>query len=135
MVFADTSALAALLIPSDKNHTKALEWMKSNPEEEVITTDYVIDELFTVLLSRTKNKVWVIDTINKFRATKWISQMIFVTQEDFFRAEQLFLAYDDKGWSFTDCTTKVVMEKIQITQAFAFDPHFNQFGSVTVVPL
>jgi len=26
------------------------------------------------------------------------------------------------------------MEKLEITEAFAFDQHFRQFGTVTVVP-
>lgn len=34
----------------------------------------------------------------------------------------------DKEWSFTDCTTKVVMENLGISQVFAFDHHFDQMG-------
>jgi predicted nucleic acid-binding protein len=45
-----------------------------------------------------------------------------------------FKDFDDKDWSFTDCTSKVVIEQRRISQAFAFDHHFNQFGTVQVVP-
>jgi predicted nucleic acid-binding protein len=34
----------------------------------------------------------------------------------------------DKGWSFTDCTSKAVMDHLGIGQAFAFDHHFDQMG-------
>jgi hypothetical protein len=34
----------------------------------------------------------------------------------------------DKEWSFTDCTTKVVMDNLGIRQVFAFDHHFDQMG-------
>ncbi len=47
---------------------------------------------------------------------------------------ETFRQFSDKGRSFTDCSSKVVMERLGITQAFAFDQHFRQFGSVTVVP-
>ena len=39
-----------------------------------------------------------------------------------------------KGWSFTDCTSKVIMERLNISTAFSFDEHFEQFGSVIRVP-
>jgi uncharacterized protein len=46
----------------------------------------------------------------------------------------VFKTFSDKGWSFTDCTSRVLMERLGIAQAFAFDEHFRQFGTVTVVP-
>lgn len=58
----------------------------------------------------------------------------FLTEADIRLTWQIFRGFSDKDWSFTDCTSKVVMDKLQITQAFAFDHHFRQFGSVHVVP-
>jgi uncharacterized protein len=40
----------------------------------------------------------------------------------------------DNDWSFAECTSKVVMEKRGITEAFCFDRLFRRFGSVQVVP-
>ena len=37
-------------------------------------------------------------------------------------------------WSFTDCTSKTVMDSLGIRTAFAFDGHFREFGSIEVVP-
>jgi len=36
----------------------------------------------------------------------------------------------DKQWSFTDCTSYVVMRQLGIEEAFAFDRHFEQMGFV-----
>jgi predicted nucleic acid-binding protein len=36
----------------------------------------------------------------------------------------------DKEWSFTDCTSKIVMEQRNIYEVFAFDHHFEQMGFV-----
>ena len=49
-------------------------------------------------------------------------------------AWQVFRRFSDKEWSFTDCTSKVVMDRLGITTAFTFDHHFRQFGAVTLVP-
>lgn len=134
MFFVDTSALSALLLPEDRNHDFALGWLEKNRDEKFITTDYILDELYTVLLVRSKNKRWTIDTIYSFKNTDWIEKIVFVTQEDYYQAEQVFLNYVDKEWSFTDCICKVVMERLNINQIFAFDDHFNQFGTLSVFP-
>lgn len=49
-------------------------------------------------------------------------------------AWQVFHDFDDKDWSFTDCTSKVLIEQFGIETAFTFDHHFRQFGTVVVVP-
>ncbi|ERT09640.1 hypothetical protein M595_0283 [Lyngbya aestuarii BL J] len=46
----------------------------------------------------------------------------------------MFSRFSDKEWSFTDCSSKVIIDKLKLTQAFSFDDHFRQFGSITVVP-
>lgn len=58
----------------------------------------------------------------------------YLTEHDITQAWLVFRRFSDKGWNFTDCTSKVVIEKLGIDRAFAFDHHFHQFGSVTVVP-
>ena len=134
MVFADTTALASLLIPTDENHGQAKNWLEQNSRELIVTTDYIIDELYTLILVRSKSKSWTVNAVNRLLSSDWISELIFVTREDFFQAEQVFLAFQDKGWSFTDCTAKIVIDRLGIPKAFTFDEHFRQFGSVLVVP-
>ncbi len=58
----------------------------------------------------------------------------FCTRDEILLAWDTFHRYSDKEWSFTDCLSKVVMERLAIRTAFAFDQHFRQFGSVLVVP-
>jgi predicted nucleic acid-binding protein len=40
----------------------------------------------------------------------------------------------DKLWSFTDCTSYIVMKKFSITEVFAFDHHFEQMGFILLPP-
>ena len=42
-------------------------------------------------------------------------------------------AYEDKGFSFTDCTSFALMERLEINTVFAFDDHFVQYGRFELV--
>ena len=57
-----------------------------------------------------------------------------ITVADIMRAWEIFQQFDDKGWSFTDCTSKAEMEQLGVKIAFALDHHFKQFGTIQVVP-
>lgn len=130
-VFVDTSAWFALYVPDDRDHPKALSWYEGN-DHPVITSDYVIDELLTLLRFRGEHR----------RATEVahdLSEALevhieWITPTDFQAAIELFRGFSDKRWSFTDCTSRVVMSRLGVAAAFAFDEHFRQFGTVTVVP-
>ena len=63
-----------------------------------------------------------------------MATIYYLTKDDIRDTWQVFTRYADKEWSFTDCASKVIMEKLGITEAFAFDQHFRQFGTVNVVP-
>ena len=55
-------------------------------------------------------------------------QVIRVSDRDFDQALALMLAHEDKKWSFTDCTTFVLMRELQIRDAFTFDHNFTEAG-------
>ncbi len=57
-----------------------------------------------------------------------------LSDHDLFETWRIFRTFQDKQWSFTDCSSKAVMDRLGVTTAFAFDHHFHQFGAVTVVP-
>lgn len=63
-----------------------------------------------------------------------LATISYLTQVDIANAWQVFHDFTDKEWSFTDCASKVVIEKLNLTHAFSFDRHFRQFGKVIVVP-
>jgi hypothetical protein len=43
-------------------------------------------------------------------------------------AWRLFQQYDDKSFSFTDCTSFILMRRLKLRDAFTFDHHFAQMG-------
>jgi hypothetical protein len=48
-----------------------------------------------------------------------IAEIHKITEPNLERAWERFERFADKDWSFTDCTSKVVIEQLGITQAFA----------------
>lgn len=131
MIFTDTGAWFALLLTDDPNHQAARDWFRTN-RQILITTDYVIDETLTLLKARGQMRK-ALEIGRQFFANT-LCQVYFLTEEDILETWRTFERYADKEWSFTDCSSKVVMDKLEITQAFAFDHHFRQFGTITVVP-
>lgn len=131
MIFVDTGAWYASYVPWDAHSAKATSWTRSNTEE-LVTTDYVINEVVTLLRARGQGRL-AIEAGNDLWASRF-AQIEFVTRDDLAHSWELFCRYEDKRWSFTDCTSFVVMKRLGIVTAFAFDVHFRQFGSIAVVP-
>lgn len=131
MIFVDTGAWFATFVPSDPDHSAANLWFESNAEP-LLTTDYVVDELLTLLRMR-----------GEYRRSLRLGPSLFATElcdlewvmpADVHNAWDEFSTFQDKEWSFTDCVSRVVMARLGISTAFAFDNHFRQFGTVSVVP-
>ena len=57
-----------------------------------------------------------------------------VTAPDRQKALQVFRRYSDHLFSFVDCTSFAVMERLGITYAFAFDSHFDEYPGLAKVP-
>jgi predicted nucleic acid-binding protein len=131
MIFVDTGAWFASVVPTDPDHVAAQAWLAANTDR-LLTTDYVVDETLTLLRARGERKRSLLLGAKFFRSEFAVIHKITETQIAL--AWEAFEQFGDKDWSFTDCTSKVVIEQLGITQAFAFDHHFKQFGVVQVVP-
>jgi predicted nucleic acid-binding protein len=57
-----------------------------------------------------------------------------VTLADLQKALQVFRDYSDHLFSFVDCTSFAVMERLGIIHAFAFDSHFDEYAGIIRVP-
>lgn len=60
--------------------------------------------------------------------------LVRVTAVDERKAWKLFKGYSDKRFSFVDCSSFVLMRRLGIRTAFAFDQDFRQFGRWVVYP-
>lgn len=131
MIFVDAGAWFAMFIPTDPDYVAAHKWLDQN-DSPLVTTDYIIDETLTLMVARGEpTKAREIGA--RFFADE-LAEIHYLTPTLILSAWQVFRKFTDKKWSFTDCTSKVVMESLGVTTAFSFDQHFRQFGTVTVVP-
>jgi len=131
MVFVDTSGWYAALVPSDPDHEKARAWFAAN-RSDLFVTDFIIDELLTLLRYRKEHRRASEIGDELFGGT--MARIEWVTPADVHEAWAFFRGFQDKNWSFTDCVSRAVMSRLEIKEAFSFDEHFRQFGTVTVVP-
>ena len=130
-VFVDTSAWFAAVVPGDANHISASEWFACN-RRPLVTTDYVVDESLTLLRTRGEGRRAITLGARFFAGS--VAAVQYLTPQQIQAAWQVFQQFRDKGWSFTDCTSKVVIEQLNCDRAIAFDEHFRQFGVVAVEP-
>jgi predicted nucleic acid-binding protein len=131
MIFVDSSAWFAVFSRRDVNHLAAMSAIRSF-NEQLVTTDYVVDETLTLLVARRERRR-AIEFGRRVIEGQW-AKVVHIDDQNFVAAWQTFKQFGDKEWSFTDCTSRVVMERLGIQRAFAFDDHFRQFGIVPVVP-
>ena len=131
-LFVDTSAWYALFDKSDANHRAAVK-LKDLLVHPLVTSNYIADEVITLVRVHLGHEVAV-----EIGCKLWeesIANLVHITPQDEKKAWQIFVSYHDKSFSFTDCTSFALMERLGITEAFAFDEHFKQYGTFIVLPL
>lgn len=131
MVFVDTSAWFAYFSPSDSHHTRVRDWIAKS-DEELLTTDFCVDETLTLLVVRGEFRRALEAGTAFFRSD--VCRLHFVAPEEIRRAWLIFQQRSVAGWSFTDCTSKVVIDDLRIETAISLDAHFAQFGDVAIAP-
>ena len=130
MIFVDTGAWFARYVPGDPNHQRVKACLDASTEV-LLTTDYCVDETLTLLATRQRAQVAVKVGRALFEA-RW-ARIHFLTPDEIHRAWILFQTRASAGWSFTDCTSKVVIDELKVKRAVSVDAHFQQFG-ILVTP-
>ena len=131
MIFVDTSAWYALSSVRDVYHVQANRLLAAI-QEQLVTSDYVIDETLTLFRSRGESLHALAFGTEVIEGS--FAEIVTIDHQDFVLDWEIFQRFNDKEWSFTDCTSYIVMERLGIQRAFAFDDHFRQFGTVAVLP-
>jgi len=130
MIFVDTGVWYARFVPDDPNHVRVVSWLDANPSL-LITSDYCVDETLTLIASRKRSGLAMVAGRHLFGET--IAALHFLDDSQIHRAWILFQLRAAAGWSFTDCTSKIVIDDLKLDSAAAFDHHFHQFG-ITILP-
>ncbi len=127
-VFVDTAGWMMLADASDPAHKHAVAfrdaWLKRGGV--LVSTDFVQDETLTLLRTR----------LGLDAAERWWTQVDgstrlsweWIDRERAEKARRWFFDWDDKAFSFTDCTSFVVMKERKLRVALTSDRHFKQAG-------
>jgi predicted nucleic acid-binding protein len=139
LVFLDTSFLFAYHNEKSSNNKKAVDFIRDFAVNKynwtLVISDYIFDELLTLMISRV-GKTKAIEVCKKLtnEIESGIIRLIKVDDITFKEAIELFINHHDKEWSFTDCTSHILIRNNHIVKAVAFDRHFRQF-SIEILPL
>ena len=126
-LFVDTSAYFALTDKRDENHEAAVHFIHQLIREraELLTTNYIVAETHTLLLNRVGHTtaLRVIEELYKSQ-----TRIYRVREAEERRALEIIKTYTDKEFSLVDAISFATMERFHLTEAFAFDHHFAQYG-------
>jgi len=137
-LFIDTGAWIALNNKRDGYHLSALNANKDFLDNGYfyVTSDYVLDETYTLIRYDVGHKraVEFGKEIKLLQKTAKIN-IVYTTQDILEKAWEVFENFSDKDFSFTDCTSFIIMETLKINKAFSFDKQFEQYGLIRLPDL
>jgi hypothetical protein len=132
-LFVDTAGWMTCADAADPAHLRATQARDAALEagSVLVTTDYVVDETLTLIRIRLGlpcAQAWW-GQVERSVRVRW--EWLDAARAE--RARTLFFQRREQDYSFTDCTSFVVMQELRLRQALTTDRHFRHFG-FEVVP-
>jgi len=127
-IFVDTSGLYALIERKDSQHIAARKAVAKlvRAGKILVVTDYIVAETLNLANARSGAHVAirVMDLLEQSAGIRieWVGSTRFDATKAFFRK------HSDHGYSFTDCTSFLVMRELRLTKALTSDGHFTEAG-------
>lgn len=127
-VFIDTSWFKAFADPEDDFHQLAKNQFSKMQvsKTKLITTNYILDESFTLIRVRIDLKS-AMDFRQMLASMSDMLKIIRILSQDDAKSWDWF----PKNWSklsFTDCTSFAVMHRLGLKDVATFDDHFSRAG-------
>jgi len=133
-VFVDTSALYALIDKRDAAYAAVRDTVGPlvRSGRKLVVTDYVVAETVNLANARGGSIVGrrVLDLVEQSAGIRleWLGIARFELSKAFFRR------HADHHYSFTDCTSFVIMRELRISEALTTDRHFPEAGFRNLLP-
>jgi uncharacterized protein len=127
-LFVDTAGWMSLADEGDPLHKDSQKirdgWLEQGGI--LVTSDYILDETLTLIRMR----------LNLDAAEKWWEQVSesprvrweWINTERAEKARAWFFKWKDKSFSFTDCTSFILLRELRIKKVLTGDRHFKEAG-------
>lgn len=129
-LFVDTSAWFAYCNRSEPQHAAVAAFLRTF-EGRLLTSNYVFDEIVTLSRRRLGHAAALL--VGAVLLDVKTVDVLRLTPRDEGDAWELFRRRSDKSYSFTDCTSFVLLRRLGLMEALAFDDHFQQEGFLPVL--
>lgn len=129
-LFVDTSGWASLFIQTQTYYSQADRYFRLavQQKQKIYTTNYVIAELVALLNSPLRvSRSRIFEVVDAIKTVPYV-EVIHIDGETDALAWRLCKGRLDKAWSLVDCSSFVVMQKLDIQEALTTDQHFEQAG-------
>jgi predicted nucleic acid-binding protein len=130
-IFVDSAAWVALMDAADGLHRTAREYWQTAQAARAtfLTTDYVLDEAYT-LLRRRRNGLRMATVLHDVVDAARLVEVAEVSGDLRRHAWEIFVGYEEQVLSFTDCTSFALMRERRVFEVFTFDADFQRAGFV-----
>jgi predicted nucleic acid-binding protein len=132
LIFADTSFWVALRNDRDQRHDEAQALWAEHAEEDVVTTNHVRGETWT-LIGRRENHNSAVNFLDALERSQRI-KVLRVSEELEAEALRWLRRHDEREYSFVDATSFALMRSQKIDSALAFDGDFAAAGFTELRP-
>jgi predicted nucleic acid-binding protein len=126
-VFADSGYWIAQIDPKDDLHAKVNEVSKRLHPLHIVTSEMVLVEVLNIFCQTQAVRKAAGTAVHAITSDANVT-VIPQTRDLFRRALDLYRGRLDKDWSVTDCSSFLIMQDRGISDALAYDYHFEQAG-------
>jgi predicted nucleic acid-binding protein len=133
-VFVDSGGFFALIVRTDEHHERAHALFARADAERwrLVTTNAVVWEAHALLVNRARpGHEAALRLLDLVEADPYRVERVRKRDEE--RAAALVRGQADKGYSYCDALSFVVMERLGVREAIAFDRHFRDYGRWTLL--
>lgn len=134
-MFVDTSGWASLFVANEPYHAQAKGYLQTvlQNQQHLFTSNYIIAELVALLHSPLcQSRLQIFKIIDAIKTVPYV-QILHIDAETDKASWDLCKSCQDKAWSLVDCTSFVLMERVNIQDVLTSDRHFEQAGFIRLL--
>lgn len=128
----DSGALLAMIDRHDAHHVAAATFIREYPVASFLVPDPIFAETMTLVKARLGSQPAIALGMGLMQSNRFT--LLPCTDMDRQETWAIFSRYSDKDWSYADCSVLATARRLEVTEVFAFDHHFDQMAELRRVP-